>query len=87
LLTRELTDIADHCIDIIRQSLMCNADAGIFSYIWVEGYPKPFPDFSVNHNCRNFDAVLKWAEEKQVMGVETGDLSRNGTKIFPGFPE
>ena len=26
---------------------MCDADAGILTYVWVKGHPAPFPDFSV----------------------------------------
>ena len=78
--------VVDHCIDILRQSLMCTADAGVFSYVWVDRYPKPFPDFSVQHKCRNFDAVLGWAEENQVTNVELADLDRNGTRVMDGFP-
>lgn len=26
---------------------MCDADAGILTYIWVEGHKDPFPDFNV----------------------------------------
>lgn len=78
--------MTDHCIDIIRQSLMCSADTGIFSYVWVEGYPRPFPDFSVYHKCRNFDVVLDWAKENQVTDVDLADLDRNGTRVMDGYP-
>lgn len=27
--------------------LMCDADAGILTYVWVKGHRMPFPDFSV----------------------------------------
>jgi hypothetical protein len=26
----------------------------------------PFPDLSVNHQCRNFDAPVKWRKENSV---------------------
>ncbi|KAI2882010.1 hypothetical protein CBS11852_9738 [Aspergillus niger] len=37
----------DHCIDILRQKLMCDADVGILTYVWVKGHKDPFPDFNV----------------------------------------
>lgn len=26
---------------------MCDADAGILTYVWVKGHENPFPDFNV----------------------------------------
>ena len=31
--------------------LMCDADVGILTYVWVKGHPMPFPDFSVYVFC------------------------------------
>jgi len=48
---------------------MCNADVGIITHNWIydEKYsdPKtrPFPDFSVEKKCRDFDSILRWLEE------------------------
>ncbi|KAF9554912.1 hypothetical protein CPC08DRAFT_712486 [Agrocybe pediades] len=56
----------DHCIEIMRQNLMCNADVGIISYDWIAGYELPFPDFNTYHKCRNFDNILEWASEHRV---------------------
>jgi len=50
----------DHCIEILRQNLMCTADVGLVTYEWVEGFSEPYPDFSTWHKCRNFDKVLDW---------------------------
>ncbi|EHA19807.1 hypothetical protein ASPNIDRAFT_142954, partial [Aspergillus niger ATCC 1015] len=50
----------DHCIDILRQKLMCDADVGILTYVWVKGHKDPFPDFNVHHKCRDFRAVKQW---------------------------
>ncbi|KAM3068614.1 hypothetical protein ACMFMG_011138 [Clarireedia jacksonii] len=35
----------DHCIDDIRQALMCQADTSITSYRWEAGARRPTPDF------------------------------------------
>lgn len=49
----------DHCIDEIRQSLMCHADATLLVSDWVDGYPGPWPNFNVDHNCVNWDSVMQ----------------------------
>jgi hypothetical protein len=37
------------------------------------GGPLPFPDFNTPHKCRDFEAVRKWAEERQQPEVLPGD--------------
>ncbi|KAJ9152067.1 Tat pathway signal sequence [Pleurostoma richardsiae] len=55
-----------HCLDTLRQQLMCVVDVGVLGQIWWDTtYPKAFPDFNTKHNCRDFDKVRKWAEEHQ----------------------
>jgi Domain of unknown function (DUF3328). len=46
---------------MLRQVIMCNADTGTYGYKYVKGLEyRPYPDFSMPHKCRNFDAVLEW---------------------------
>jgi len=55
-----------HCLDILRQQLMCTVDIGVLGQVWwnqVE--PKAYPDFNTKHICRNFEEVRKWAETHQ----------------------
>ncbi|KAL8376467.1 hypothetical protein RB595_007522 [Gaeumannomyces hyphopodioides] len=52
-----------HCLDTIRQALMCNADTGLLGQVWYN--PRnvtPFPDFNTKHRCKNFDAIREWAK-------------------------
>ncbi|MCJ1360131.1 MAG: hypothetical protein MMC33_010134 [Icmadophila ericetorum] len=72
----------DHCIDNLRQKLMCDADAGILTYVWVKGHPMPFPDFSVQHKCRDFGALKDWVTEHQTYTSETHGIER-----LPGAKE
>ncbi|KAF9560661.1 hypothetical protein CPC08DRAFT_707948 [Agrocybe pediades] len=56
----------DHCVDIIRQNLMCSADVGMITYEWVKGVSVPYPDFNTQHQCRNFEKILKWGMDNAV---------------------
>jgi hypothetical protein len=56
----------DHCADLLRQKLMCDADVGLIQMFWVKHHDHPWPDFNTVHKCRNFDAVLEWVIENQV---------------------
>ncbi|KAK7954090.1 hypothetical protein PG996_014976 [Apiospora saccharicola] len=52
-----------HCLDTIRQVLMCNPDTGVLGQVWYghpEG-PQAFPDFQSRHKCKNFDDIRDWA--------------------------
>jgi len=50
----------EHCIDNLRQVLMCSADVGIITYEWVRGFSIPYPNFNTKHKCRNFEKVIDW---------------------------
>ncbi|MCJ1391221.1 hypothetical protein MMC18_004083 [Xylographa bjoerkii] len=56
----------DHCIEMLRQFLMCNADAGLYTHRWIENYPRPYPNFNTWHKCRNFENVLEYAKSHQI---------------------
>ncbi|KAI3401067.1 hypothetical protein diail_778 [Diaporthe ilicicola] len=59
----------DHCIDMLRQVLMCQADVGIVPFYWVKGQG-PSEDFSTTHKCRNFDKIVQWAEDHAEPGYK-----------------
>ncbi|KAF5575647.1 hypothetical protein FPCIR_13065 [Fusarium pseudocircinatum] len=55
-----------HCTDILMQNLMCNGNLDIITFNWVETQSNPFPDFAVNHQCRDFDAIYEWQDKHSV---------------------
>ncbi|KAK6072457.1 hypothetical protein SCUP234_09250 [Seiridium cupressi] len=50
----------DHCIEILRQFVMCHADVGLVTSQWVAGHDNPWPDFNTKQVCRDFDRILAW---------------------------
>lgn len=57
---------SDHCLDILRQQIMCTADTSLLGLFWIKPYgPAPFPDFNTDHKCKNFEAIRQYAEENQ----------------------
>ncbi|GFN17143.1 oxidase ustYa family protein [Aspergillus tubingensis] len=77
----------DHCIDILRQKLMCDADVGILTYVWVKGHKDPFPDFNVHHKCRDFRAVKQWVGQHQLYTTPEHGIERlPGAKEMPSPP-
>ncbi|KAF4562484.1 hypothetical protein EYR40_004702 [Pleurotus pulmonarius] len=57
-----------HCLDSIRQSLMCSSDVSLIVWRWHAEAAQSFPRGDVVHRCRDFDRIKKWALEKQLRG-------------------
>ncbi|OAA55689.1 hypothetical protein ISF_07794 [Cordyceps fumosorosea ARSEF 2679] len=60
----------DHCVYVLLQSLMCNANGDVITNVWVEGQRGPYPDFSVNKKCRDYGALMGWHERTQITDME-----------------
>ncbi|KAI6712442.1 hypothetical protein JHW43_005069 [Diplocarpon mali] len=79
-----------HCLDIVRQQLMCTLDTGLLGQIWWDReYPKAFVDFNTEHTCKNFDAIRKWAEERQIPEKVPEDFLKPpqvGDTIYEAIP-
>ncbi|ROW14586.1 hypothetical protein VPNG_03163 [Cytospora leucostoma] len=58
-----------HCLHMVLQSLMCSADVDIVPHRWVEKDDKPFAQFSITKQCRNFDNLRQWNRENAVEGA------------------
>jgi len=59
-------DHVSHCVDAIRQSLMCNADISVNVWQWDNEISAVVGHSNQAHTCRNFDKLLDWAEERQL---------------------
>lgn len=54
----------DHCVDSIRQTLMCHADVSpIPFHINVPANTGIFPRLATTHTCRNFTKIQEWSKE------------------------
>ncbi|KAL5341429.1 hypothetical protein BJX70DRAFT_358731 [Aspergillus crustosus] len=79
-----------HCLDIIRQQLMCTIDIGVLGQVWIHpDEPSPFVDFNTDHRCRNFEDVRAWAERNQLPGDTPVGFLRmpgEGDRVFSEVP-
>lgn len=76
----------DHCVDMLRQKLMCDADVGVFNYNWVKGRSRPYPNFNTMHKCRNFDDVLTWAKSHQAKAPAGGIIPKPSDAVELDVP-
>ena len=74
---KEMPDIEEahfeHCVDVIRQRLMCTADASIVTFRWVKGLSTPYPNFHTGHMCADYEGLLKWGETRRADMAKVGD--------------
>ncbi|KAF2640645.1 hypothetical protein P280DRAFT_369227, partial [Massarina eburnea CBS 473.64] len=84
-----------HCLDILRQQLMCVTDVGVLGQIWWQPdgeHPQPFVDFNTKHRCRDFDAIRRWAQVHQLPPEEDVDMGnfyqmpKAGDTIYAEIP-
>lgn len=58
--------LLDHCIDSIRQSIMCHGDIATVYWQWMPVRQQPLPRLEITHTCRDFDAITDWAKEHRL---------------------
>ena len=64
----------DHCVDDIRQALMCHADTSIVTFDWKPQYRRPWPNFSIDHTCVKWEALDDWASERSFSAFDQKSL-------------
>ena len=77
-----------HCLDLIRQQLMCQADTTMFGTMWFDkdGLTTIIPDFNHAHRCRDFDAIRDWAREHQNDILPPHSVPDEGDLVLQEWP-
>ncbi|GAB1316862.1 hypothetical protein MFIFM68171_07072 [Madurella fahalii] len=52
----------DHCVDYLRNRLMCLSDMGIIPYFWYENEGDLVGDMSRTFTCRNYESVRQFVK-------------------------
>ncbi|KAI0151869.1 hypothetical protein GGR57DRAFT_492858 [Xylariaceae sp. FL1272] len=55
-----------HCLHLLLQNIMCTANTDVYTHIWTDTVPWAFPDFNINHRCRDFSAIQEWQEKHAI---------------------
>ncbi|PMD25595.1 hypothetical protein NA56DRAFT_686143 [Hyaloscypha hepaticicola] len=70
----DLTGHLDHCIDALRQFVMCQGDINVFAFRFPFNDGDPWPDYTTPRVCRNYESIRKWAVDHTVaQGVDEPD--------------
>jgi len=59
-------DHVSHCVDTIRQSLMCSADVSVNVWQWSPELSVVVGYSTQAHSCRNFEKLRDWAQSRQL---------------------
>ncbi|KAM7184129.1 protein of unknown function (DUF3328) domain containing protein [Naviculisporaceae sp. PSN 640] len=83
----QVIEHVDHCIDNIRQRLMCTADVGLIPFYWVNetGRIGTDPDFQQAHTCRDFKKLHAWMKEHSMEFPNVTIMPRPGDFQKSGF--
>ncbi len=52
-----------HCVWLLAQNIMCSANTDVYTHIWTDTLEHPFPDFNIDHQCKDWDAILAWQQQ------------------------
>ena len=63
----------DHCIDQLRQALMCHGDVSLYVLRWNSYGHYARPRYDTERTCRNFDKIREWSDSRTVEGWFRGD--------------
>lgn len=58
-------DHLEHCLDALRQGVMCASDITPMPWTWVEADHEAKGVADVAHTCRNFEDIRDWAKQNQ----------------------
>jgi len=70
----------EHCLEALRESVMCHSDLSIVSMRWGHKQALPLANWTNPHVCKNWDAVQDWAEEHYIKR-----LREPGWLVHPKF--
>jgi len=56
----------DHCLDAIRNELMCRAEVTFTTYEWLPDLSIPWAQLSYDHTCVDFDAIHQWSGSRAI---------------------
>jgi len=74
-----LTDrIQDHCIETLRQGIMCRGDVSLGTYTYLSGGGNDVTARSwASHQCVDFDALMEWTKARSI------DIFAEGALVKP----
>ncbi|MCJ1412198.1 hypothetical protein MMC19_006291 [Ptychographa xylographoides] len=75
----------EHCLDVLRQNVQCQADITVIPLNWGTKQPLPLGSDIGHHECANWDKLDNWMKDRSINPMKPGYLVH--PKLGPAFPE
>ncbi|KAL7622168.1 hypothetical protein AAE478_007671 [Parahypoxylon ruwenzoriense] len=76
LARNELKRHIDHCIETLRQGIMCRGDVSLGTYTYITGGSDVTARSWASHQCIDFEALMTWMRERSVDIFQEGVLAK-----------
>ncbi|CAG8972143.1 hypothetical protein HYALB_00009691 [Hymenoscyphus albidus] len=75
----------NHCIDMLRESIMCLGDTSLVTFTWIgDGkHRTPTPWDRSSHKCVKWDSLTRWTKERSVNIETPGILLDEQGSLYP----
>ncbi|KAJ6451914.1 hypothetical protein C8R45DRAFT_848091, partial [Mycena sanguinolenta] len=77
----------DHCVDWIRQSLMCAGDTSVVVWQWDPEQKITTFQGSVAHTCRNFEKLREWGKRHKIKTPYENSVRIEDDIVIPIIPK
>ncbi|RFU35198.1 hypothetical protein B7463_g1173, partial [Scytalidium lignicola] len=65
----------DHCIDLLRQTLMCHGDITPVPFVYKREIDSVHPAMKSTHMCRDYSKIQEWAAARQDKTVDKSNMA------------
>lgn len=63
----EVHEHTDHCLEALRQELLCSADLNVWTFQWTpHSRIKPANHIPQQHACVDWDALHSWMQKRAI---------------------
>lgn len=66
----------NHCIYILLQALLCDANTDMIPHVYLDDYPWPTPDFNIDRKCGDFNTIRQWERTHSIPFNKSGALDK-----------
>ncbi|KAJ7062079.1 hypothetical protein C8F01DRAFT_1284132 [Mycena amicta] len=82
---KNATEHVNHCVDWIRQSLMCAGDTSVIVWQWKNWANASLVQGNVAHTCRKFDKIQDWAKDRMLLKTYDPTVRIEDDIVVPVF--
>lgn len=78
-------DHISHCLDAIREAIMCASDISVITWQWNDRAQKALGHGDILHTCRSFEKITEWAIANKGVVDFNAEVFVDGDDIVGGY--